>query len=492
MYEYLIIGGGISGLYCVDLLIDKYNISPNNICIIEKNNRWGGRIYTKYNAEYNITYEAGANRVPDSHTLTINLLKKYNLGSNITPIDNSNELKILIDENIYNIDNNIIEIIINNLLKLNIDNNRSHLITKTLSQYCIEILGIEQTNLLINSYGYNDDFYIQNAYDGLKSLKRDFNNQYNIVKDGFSQLIHNMVKRFTEIGVNLRLGKKCIKWEWIYNFNVNISDFNNNNEIVKCKKLILALDQWSLLQLPQLSDIYYLLNTVKSTPLTKIYALFENKPISWFSGINKITTNIPLRMFIPIDESKGFCLLSYSDGYFAKYWQQLSIKNNLLDQLMISIKKLFNDRDIKEPIFIDKIHWYNGAHLWPVNVDSNYVYHQIIKPYINKEIYICNEAYSNYQGWIQGSLDMAERVCLLSNTELGIKRKIFKKDVINSKYLTIIHNKVYDISSWIDSHPGGEIIKKAIGIDSTHMFEYINHPEYTKKILNNFYIGDLF
>ena len=440
MYEYLIIGGGISGLYCVDLLIDKYNISPNNICIIEKNNRWGGRIYTKYNTEYNITYEAGANRVPDSHTLTINLLKKYNLGSNITPIDNS----------------------------------------------------IEQTNLLINSYGYNDDFYIQNAYDGLKSLKRDFNNQYNIVKDGFSQLIHNMVKRFTEIGVNLRLGKKCIKWEWIYNFNVKISDFNNNNEIVKCKKLILALDQWSLLQLPQLSDIYYLLNTVKSTPLTKIYALFENKPISWFSGINKITTNIPLRMFIPIDESKGFCLLSYSDGYFAKYWQQLSIKNDLLDQLMISIKKLFNDRDIKEPIFIDKIHWYNGAHLWPVNVDSNYVYHQIIKPYINKEIYICNEAYSNYQGWIQGSLDMAERVCLLSNTELGIKRKIFKKDVINSKYLTIIHNKVYDISSWIDSHPGGEIIKKAIGIDSTHMFEYINHPEYTKKILNNFYIGDLF
>jgi len=417
MYEYLIIGGGISGLYCVDLLIDKYNINPHHICVIEKNNRWGGRIYTIYNTEYNIIYEAGANRVADSHTLTIKLLKKYNLGSNITSIDNNNELKIILDENIYNINNNIIKKIIHNLLQININNNKSHLIKKTLSEYCIEKLGVEQTYLLINSFGYNDDFYIQNAYDGLKSLKRDFNNQYNIVKDGFSQLIHNMVKRFTEIGVHLKLGKKCINWESIYNFNVTISDCYNNIEIVKSKKLILALDKWSLLQLPELIDIQDLLNKVESSSLTKIYALFENKPTSWFSGLNKITTNIPLRMFIPIDESKGLCLLSYSDGYFSEYWQKISNKKDLKDELMFFIKKLYNDRNIKEPIFIDKIHWYNGAHLWPINVDSNYWHHQIIKPYINKEIYICNEAYSNYQGWIQGSLDMAEKVCLLSNAD---------------------------------------------------------------------------
>ena len=36
MYDYIIIGGGISGLYCVDLLIDKYNVNPHNISIIEK------------------------------------------------------------------------------------------------------------------------------------------------------------------------------------------------------------------------------------------------------------------------------------------------------------------------------------------------------------------------------------------------------------------------------------------------------------------------
>ena len=45
--------------------------------------------------------------------------------------------------------------------------------------------------------------------------------------------------------------------------------------------------------------------------------------------------------------------------------------------------------------------------------------------------------------------------------------------------------------NWLEKHPVGDIIKKAIGIDSTHMFEYISHPAYTISILNDLYIGDL-
>jgi cytochrome b involved in lipid metabolism len=44
---------------------------------------------------------------------------------------------------------------------------------------------------------------------------------------------------------------------------------------------------------------------------------------------------------------------------------------------------------------------------------------------------------------------------------------------------------------WINKHPGGNIIEKAIGIDSTHMFEYISHPAYVMNILEDLYIGDL-
>lgn len=59
--------------------------------------------------------------------------------------------------------------------------------------------------------------------------------------------------------------------------------------------------------------------------------------------------------------------------------------------------------------------------------------------------------------------------------------------------MTIIDNRVYDLSKmdWIEKHPGGDIIKKAIGKDSTHMFKYISHPAYVMNILSDLYIGDL-
>lgn len=419
MYDYIIIGGGISGLYCVDLLIDKYNVNPHNICIIEKNDRWGGRIYTKYNSDYNITYEAGATRFPDNHYLTINLIKKYNLTSKIHKINNINNLRFEMSKKMYDIDYQEIQALFDYLcvLSKNINENKSELMTKTLSQYCIEIFGIEQTDFLINSFSYSDDFYVQNAFDGLKSINEDFNNksQYSVIKGGFSQLINNMINRFISLGVSIILGKKCVDWKHDENFNIIISDLNNNNETLYSKKLILALDQWSLLQLPQLNDIHYLLNSVKSTSLTKIYALFENYPVSWFEGINKTSTNLPIRMFIPVSYSKGLCILSYTDGYFSDEWQKLSIQRDLKDELMNNIRKLFYEKEIPEPLFIDKIYWTNGAHLWPINVDSKYIRSKIIRPYIDKNLYICGEAFSNHHGWIQGALEMAERVCILSN-----------------------------------------------------------------------------
>lgn len=420
MYDYIIIGGGISGLYCVDLLIDKYNVNPHNISIIEKNDRWGGRIYTKYNSNYNISYEAGATRFPDNHYLTINLIKKYNLSSKIYKINNINDLRFEIDKKIYEIDYQQIEELMDYLgvLSENIEEHKSELMTKTLSQYCNEIFGKEETEFLINSFSYSDDFYVQNAFDGLKSINQDFNNksEYSIIKGGFSQLINNMIDRFKLLGVNLRLGQKCIDWKDDVNFNVVISDLNNTYETIYSEKLILALDQWSLLQLPQLNNIHYLLNSVRSTSLTKIYALFENYPVSWFEGLNKTSTNLPIRMFVPVSYSKGLCILSYNDGYFSDQWQKLSLNGDFKEKLMNNIKKLFYEKEIPEPLFIDIIHWSNGAHLWPINVDSSSILSKIVRPYLDKHLYICGEAFSNHHGWIQGALEMAERVCILSNT----------------------------------------------------------------------------
>eukprot|EP00299_Pterocystis_sp_00344_P013121 c6393_g1_i1.p1 GENE.c6393_g1_i1~~c6393_g1_i1.p1 ORF type:complete len:127 (+),score=18.90 c6393_g1_i1:35-415(+) len=56
----------------------------------------------------------------------------------------------------------------------------------------------------------------------------------------------------------------------------------------------------------------------------------------------------------------------------------------------------------------------------------------------------------------------------------------------------IIHDKVYDVSKFLDNHPGGpDIILESAGKDSTEGFEDVGHTEHARKLLNDHFIGDL-
>lgn len=53
----------------------------------------------------------------------------------------------------------------------------------------------------------------------------------------------------------------------------------------------------------------------------------------------------------------------------------------------------------------------------------------------------------------------------------------------------ILDAKVYDVTKFIPSHPGGKDILKGCGKDATQMFS--RHPESAKSMKEQFYIGDL-
>ena len=79
MYDYVIIGGGISGLYIYYKMI---NSSSNyNIKLLEKNDYFGGRIlqcnYKVLNHSY--TFPAGAARFNVNHKRVLSLMKEFKL-----------------------------------------------------------------------------------------------------------------------------------------------------------------------------------------------------------------------------------------------------------------------------------------------------------------------------------------------------------------------------------------------------------------------------
>ncbi|EEA28220.1 hypothetical protein TMatcc_003459 [Talaromyces marneffei ATCC 18224] len=56
----------------------------------------------------------------------------------------------------------------------------------------------------------------------------------------------------------------------------------------------------------------------------------------------------------------------------------------------------------------------------------------------------------------------------------------------------VIHDKVYDVSSFVDEHPGGEeVLLDVGGQDATEAFEDVGHSDEAREILEGLKIGVL-
>jgi delta8-fatty-acid desaturase len=78
-----------------------------------------------------------------------------------------------------------------------------------------------------------------------------------------------------------------------------------------------------------------------------------------------------------------------------------------------------------------------------------------------------------------------------SRPQSYLKRSIIDQRVAKGEILVIIHNKVYDLTRWIDKHPGGELaIKHLNGKDATDAVLAVHPPE-TSRLFRAFYIGDI-
>ncbi|KAJ2957483.1 hypothetical protein NQZ79_g6802 [Umbelopsis isabellina] len=56
----------------------------------------------------------------------------------------------------------------------------------------------------------------------------------------------------------------------------------------------------------------------------------------------------------------------------------------------------------------------------------------------------------------------------------------------------IVHNKVYNITEFVDEHPGGEEVLLDEGAkDATEAFEDVGHSDEARELLEKYYVGDL-
>ena len=400
-YDVVIIGGGISGLYCA------YKLSETQyVALFDERNYIGGRIHTYINNDYQ--YEIGAARFNNSHTLLLELIKYYKL----TKIPIPKEIDYI--ECFENIEN---KITINSHIEFQKTLNEILQKTKqtknlkkiTFYQHLVNILkSKEKADRIVNIFGYYSEMKEMNALNAYNTFKNDFGNvQYYFLLEGLSSLCENMMKTIQKNGSKVYLKTHINSVEKVNNI-FKIGKKNSKRKIYS-NKVIFAIKPYQLKSFPIINSIHKYTTTVYNAPLIRIYAVYKE---IWFNNINRTTTNNILRQIIPINKKTGLIMISYTDGEDTKPFMknEYELKSNIeLKQIVAeNIKKIFPDKNIKEPLHFNAYLWRVGCHHWLPNVDSVIIQKNILNPVEN--IFICGEGFSNKQAWIEGALDSASKV----------------------------------------------------------------------------------
>jgi len=195
-----------------------------------------------------------------------------------------------------------------------------------------------------------------------------------------------------------------------------------------CQNLILAIPQEALKEIPRLVSAMpkykdmSLLDTVSGRPLHRVYAIYpaggsgagsgagSGTGSVWFHDLKTTSTDNVLRLIIPIDVKTGLIMISYTDADHADLWNDSHQGGYLKRDIQQQLKKLFPDREIPDPIWMESDYWDVGAHYWKPGVDSRRAHDKIIQPWKNKNVFICGEAYSFRQAWMEGALETCEKV----------------------------------------------------------------------------------
>jgi len=405
--KHLIIGAGITGLYLAYKLLSR-GIQATDIMIFEKSDRIGGRIYTHENHGYK--YSAGAGRLGKKHKYVMKLIKDFNLEDQIININKNNNYfvdgKLMNEQQLlkhYKSQYKSLNDLWGYAISKKVNLNKYDLNNYNLHNYFSLILPTNEVELLKTSLGYIAEMYDMNAYNGLLTIRKDFdikNNDFYVLRDGISILSDSLCKYIENAGVTIKLSSTL---DDVYEANKYIIV---NGVKYNYSKLYLTIKRKDYMDITYFKQYEHLFNTVTDGKLLRIYARYKDV---WFKNMPKTLVQNKIQFIIPIDYESGLIQISYSDSYNADFWNNFKNDKDIMKYLTKILNEMFPEKNIKDPEWITMHYWDAGDHLWKVGVDSKKIQKNIDDVFISKNIYILGETYSDRQAWIEGAIETVHK-----------------------------------------------------------------------------------
>ncbi|AFY43922.1 NAD(P)/FAD-dependent oxidoreductase [Nostoc sp. PCC 7107] len=327
-----------------------------------------------------------------------------------------------------------------------------------------QVISYEAYKFEQDAGGYSTTLSNWNAADAIAWFLADFSPKatYRGFAQGYRQVVVNMAKLFTNAGGNIVCDQKLANFDWDGNvFTLKFA----NGDTVKAKALILAMPRRSL-ELISCGNKYLskdetskLIKSVTPQPAFKIFSTYSTP---WWQKLNlslgRSVTDLPIRQTYywansqgkPIEDGPAMLMASYDDGNNPDFWsgyrdwegvnfKSMGLRTNDLkwkdktpewsdyepkqEQMKAEMTRQLAEihgvcKDSIEPNSVCFKNWAEdpfggGWNFWNIGVESQKVMKEIIKPDLNVPLYICGDAYSNWQGWVEGALETANMVLAL-------------------------------------------------------------------------------
>jgi hypothetical protein len=395
MYDIIIIGGGIAGLYCAYRVLKKN--SETKILVLEVESQLGGRAGSIPFHGVNILSGAGVGRKEKDQRL-IALLRDLGLSSPEFPVKPNYSTTV----------NPICE------LKKDIMELRRQYKSKihgsmTFKEFATNILGPEEYSNFVICSGYSD-YENEDAYGTLYHYGFDDNYaDWTAIGVSWIKLIQKMVDK---------IGKKNIL------LSHRVSKIESSRQVI-CENGK-SFDSNTIILATTIDSVHRLIPGSKSKqspyqqihgqPFLRIYGQFSKASIPIMKEVCPFTTVVPgpLHKIIPMNPDKGVYMIAYTDNKDSKVLDKYSENTAKNRDVLCRLLEIAFDLETGCLSLLDMkdFFWPIGTHYYaPLNgndQDRIEFIKNAQRPTNN--VFIVGEMISLNQGWVEGALESVENI----------------------------------------------------------------------------------
>jgi len=395
MYDIIIIGGGMAGLYCAYRVLRKN--PETKILILEAESHLGGRAGGIPFHGVNIVSGAGVGRKEKDKRL-IALLRDLGLSPPEFPV------KPHYSDTIHPVCK----------LKKDIMELRKRYVSKihrsmTFKEFATHILGVEEYENFVICSGYTD-YENEDAYGTLYHYGFEDNYaDWTAIGVSWTDLIQKLADKIGK--KNILLSHKVSK----------IADLNRvmcqNGKSFESETIILATTIESVLRLlPGANSKQSLYREIHGQSFLRVYGQFSKESIPIMKQVCPVTTVVPgpLHKIILINAEKGVYMIAYTDNKDSKIVDKYSENTAKNRDILCGLLEIAFDLEPGSLSLLDmkNFFWPIGTHYYAPLKGNDQDRVEFIKkaqrPADN--VFVIGEMISLNQGWVEGALESVENI----------------------------------------------------------------------------------